>query len=330
MKKEVEISELKASKVAVVIFVSRESLSSFFKTLNTTCEAIKENSTIDVLVNGNPALANEIKNFIHVSLNPNNLAHIRLWSLGLGDKANTWNTYFHRIWNGEDLVFFIDGYVRLQPCSLLRLMQSIKTEPRSFGGTGVPTAGRSAIQIRTSMLSNGGFHGNFCCIRGKVISELRKKKINIPLGLYRVDSLVGAILYFGLNPKENEWKTYRIVVDGSATWDVDTKHWWRWTDVKAKLNQSERQLRGMVENSAVKYFFNIEKELPQNLPVDCHSLIEKWRQLDIHGFRRFLLKHPFAFYAYRRHRERKTDWSKKEDLLLIASLHPNQAAGFKL
>ena len=67
MKKGVQISELKASKVAVVIFVSRESLSSFFKTLNTTCEAIKENSTIDVLVNGNPALANEIKNFLIVN-----------------------------------------------------------------------------------------------------------------------------------------------------------------------------------------------------------------------------------------------------------------------
>lgn len=323
MTEEVNISEPAASCVALVIFVARESLNVFSETLEAACRAMGDDGTIDILVNGNPELAQNIKKVVQQKIGNQSFLRVRVWSLVLGDKANAWNTYLHRIWEGEDLAFFIDGYVRLHQKSLQQLLRSLKANPQALGGTGVPTTGRSAKEIRTRMLIEGGFYGNLCCVKGLVIAEIRRRKIRIPLGLYRVDSLMGAMLYFGLNPKEHIWQTYRIIVDGEASWDLDLKQWWRWSDLMAKKKQIERQLRGSVENAAVKFFFKIVKEKPELLPGDCQSLVQAWEHQDPAGFREFVFRHPLAAMVYWRYRQQTLDWSAKDDLSLLVQM-PNR------
>lgn len=314
-----EISKVLDSRVALAVFVSRESVETCRKTFESACRAIPEGGGIDFLVNGNPALARSIGKLVQLS-NILILPRVRVWSLPLGDKANAWNIYFHRIWSGEKLVFFIDGYVRLRFDSLQNLQRSLGANIFALAASGVPTIGRSATRLRRQMLIQGGFHGNLCCVKGDVIAELCRRNIRIPLGLYRVDSFLGGILSFGLNPRHNLWDSARIVVDGEASWDVDAKQWWRWTDLKAKLSQVERQLRGKMENEAVKFFFTVLNFQPEQLPMNCRDLIHAWKQADAQGFRRFVLCHPLAAFACRRHFRRDFDWSKMEEVYLLTQM----------
>jgi hypothetical protein len=229
-----------------------------------------------VLVNGNPGLANALAERMTLAPVAPGFHVVNIWSIAQGDKANAWNQYIHAIWSGQPLAFFIDGYVRLNPDSVALLGDAIAANPGLLGGTGLPSTGPSAKAIRASMAQHGGFHGNFCCITGSVIGQLRQRHITLPLGLYRVDSLMGALLSFGLRPENNDWDRHRILVHPTATWQTDPKHWWRPADLKAKLKRVFRQSRGMLENEAVKHHFLIKKLSPEQLPHTAAALVASW------------------------------------------------------
>jgi len=98
---------------------------------------------------------------------------LKVWSIHYGDKANAWNQYFHTIWSGEQLAFFTDGYVRLRPDALRLLGNAVMSKESVLGGSGVPSVGRTAKKLTAHMISAGGFHGNFCCVKGCVIYEFK-------------------------------------------------------------------------------------------------------------------------------------------------------------
>ena len=261
---------------AVVIFAARETVDVLLQSVRTACIAGRGRADIDVLVNGNPSLASELAARLTQVSVLSGAPVVNIWSIAQGDKANAWNQYIHRIWSGQPLAFFIDGYVRLNPDSVALLGEAITANPSLLGGTGLPSTGPSAKAIRASMAQHGGFHGNFCCITGNVIGQLRQRRIALPLGLYRVDSLMGALLSFGLHPENNDWNRHRILVHPTATWQTDPKYWWRPADLKAKLKRVFRQSRGMLENEAVKDHFLICKLRPEQLPATVTALVLGW------------------------------------------------------
>jgi hypothetical protein len=275
----------------VVVFAARENVRSLCRTLNavsTAASLCPASTVIDVLVNGNDELATTLSNELQ-SRSPRvcplggKSQSIRVWSIPVADKANAWNSYVHSIWNGEGVSFFVDGYARPHPLALNNLGVAVIESDFALGGTGVPTCGRSAPALAASMKKNGGFHGNLCCIGGATLSELKLRGIRIPLGLYRTDALMGALLSFALDPSRHEWDHSRIAVVGEATWDVDPKHWWSIKDIRSQLARLFRQHRGALENEAVKYLLAIRREPPETLPGNAKALLLKWLELDPQG-----------------------------------------------
>lgn len=316
---------LRRSDMVLAIFLGRESLETSSRTLSLALQAVPEDTTIELLVNGNPALANALVAFLQQQGGEYLPSRVRVWNIALGDKANAWNIYIQYIWAGETLAFFIDGYIRLFPDSLRSLVRALEARPSALGGTGVPSVGRSSGALRSEMLAHGGFHGNLCCIRGAVIAELRRRNVRIPLGLYRVDSLMGAILAFGLNPADNAWEMSRIVVAGDSSWDLDMKSLWRWDDWVGKRKQLERQFRGEIENAAVKFFFTVLKLQPEKLPADVRALVEGWKVVDQTGFQRFVRSHPLSALAYRRHCRQLLNWSSKDEAQIFEQMWPSDS-----
>ena len=261
---------------AIVVFAARETVDVLLQSVRAACVAGQGRAHIDVLVNGNPGLANALAARMTLAPVAPGFPVVNIWSITQGDKANAWNQYIHAIWSGQPLAFFIDGYVRLNPDSVALLGDAIAANPALLGGTGLPSTGASAKAIRASMAQHGGFHGNFCCVTGSVIEQLRQRHIALPLGLYRVDSLMGALLSFGLDPVNNNWDRHRILVHPTATWQTDPKYWWRPADLKAKLKRVFRQSRGMLENEAVKHHFLIRKLSPEQLPATATALVLDW------------------------------------------------------
>lgn len=240
--------------------------------------AAHDRADIDVLINGNAPLAEELANQLCIPTLAPESPRVRVWSISVGDKANAWNQYIQHVWSGEDIAFFMDGYVRLNPDAVSLLGDAVVARTDVLGGTGAPKTGRTAAAIRAQLTREGGFHGNFCCIKGSAIEQLRQRRIALPFGLYRVDSLMGALLSLGLHPESNAWDASRIFFHPDASWQTDPKRWWRIDDIRAQFKRVFRQSRGVLENLAAKDHLRTRKQTAESLPATVSELVLDWVQ----------------------------------------------------
>jgi len=265
---------------ALVIFACRESLPQLRQTLKAARVAASTCAVIHLLVNGNPALANalavELTQQSSGTPKEGSGPDLKVWSIPLGDKANAWNQFIHQIWAGEAIAFFIDGYVRLNADAVKLLGNAVEANAQALGGTGVPTMGRSAMALRENMIINTGFHGNFCCIKGDTLRQMRDDKIRLPLGLYRTDSLMGAFLCYALDPGRHDWEDFRIHVHPTASWQIDPARWWRFNDVRTYIKRYFRQVRGKLENGAFADHLANRRCSPAELPATAKELVLEW------------------------------------------------------
>ena len=291
----------------IVIFASRETLATLLKTLHAATAAAQGLANIEVLVNGNLQLAADVVGHFRdaeaavgeVVASASAWPRVRIWSIPFGDKANAWNQYIHQIWVGEEIAFFVDGYVRLNADAVGLLGEAVKSDERALGGCGVPTTGRSAKALRHNLIVNTGFHGNFCCIKGQAMAQMRRSHISLPVGLYRTDALMGAFLCYAMNPATNVWEDHRILVHPTASWDVDLARWWRPRDLVAIFKRYGRQARGRLENKAIANHLAIRRLAPQALPGSATEMVLEWASRCPADLQSIISRDPLARWALR-------------------------------
>ncbi|MDR3369912.1 hypothetical protein [Rhodoferax sp.] len=280
---------------AVVIFACRESPLQLRRTLEAALRSAAHCSVVHLLVNGNPTLADALAAELRLRQGalelPPASPDLKVWSIPLADKANAWNQYLHRLWAGEEITFFVDGYVRLNPDAVTLLGNVVAANAQALGGSGVPTMGRSAKAIRETMILNTGYHGNFCCIKGDTIGQMRAKQIRLPVGLYRTDSLMGAILSYSLDPSTHVWDDVRIQVHPTASWQIDAAKWWRMNDLQAFFRRRLRQARGELEKAAFSEHLAKRRRVPAELPDTTKELVSAWVTTCPEDYKRLARKH---------------------------------------
>lgn len=260
----------------VAVFASRESPDELKATLTAIQVAIKKPTTVDVLVNGNRALAENTMVIIATLPQNNNLAKFRLWFIALGDKAHAWNVYLHNLWAGDGIAYFIDGYARPYPNALALLEQGLCTSTVALGASGVPTMGNSSAKLRAEQIQDRGIHGNMFCLHTDTMRTLRASGFRLPLGIYRMDSTIGAVIKYSFNPRNNNWNPERIFVESEASWSTDKKHWWYYSEMKGQFKRRIRQAQGDLENRAMRHHLSICKRAPQDMPVTITELVAIW------------------------------------------------------
>lgn len=300
----------KSSLWAVAIIAARETP----ETLRATIQAAEQASSgtdtvIDVLVNGNPALAKEIASWLKSS--PGMDAAIRVWSIPKGDKAHAWNEYVHRIWPLGRTAFFLDGYAQPRPDSLAQLAASLEQDAEILGATGVPSAGRSASRSRARMLVRGGFQGNMHVIAPEAMQTLHTTGFRLPLGLYRTDSLIGALLIFGLDPAANTWNRRRIAVSPDATWDIPGKTSLSMNNLLGQFKRRLRQAQGDIENRAVNDHLSVRKAPINEMPRTARELVLAWIDAHPREARRLYIENPLRLHAANKLRAPQ-DWTDAE------------------
>jgi hypothetical protein len=307
---------------SIAILSSREDAETLSATIKAAIAASCDKKTvIDVVINGNSDLGEKIgKRVSAMGQRGQKPVVLRVWDIGLADKAHAWNTFAHRIWPGSDIAYFIDGYAQVMPNALELLEAGLKSNAMALGATGVPTMGRSAETLRQNMVRNGGIHGNLYAVRGDVMMELRNSRFRLPLGLYRTDPLLGAAINFGLDPVGNAWDPRRILVVPEATWFVRVASAWRTKDLKSHWMKMVRQAWGRLENSAVREHMAVRRKPPQDLPETARDLVLAW--INSHPSRAawLNLRHPLCLLAVIKARRRR-DWSQRNNPPgLIASI----------
>lgn len=261
--------------VNLVVFAARETVEVLTGTLSHAITAIPLGSRIDVLVNGNVELAVKTQRWVEESFEPSSSRPV-IWSIETGDKGNAWNQHIHNIWPGVGHTIYIDGYVHISFDSVNAILATLSRDG-VMGSSAIPSSGASAQTLKKMMREHGGFHGNFCAISATALEKLRCQKIFIPLGMYRVDSIMGAFLAFGLDNTKHDWNPFRYIpVSTGATWRSETRKWYRPSDVRAWVRRNRRQRKGKLENSVVKFFLTRKKSRPQDLPRTMRHMFVTW------------------------------------------------------
>lgn len=299
--------ETKTASWSVAISSSRETPATLVRCIDAAVAACQGHSAIiDVLINGNPGLAVQMKESLRVELAGD--ISVRLWSIFAADKAHAWNEYVHRIWPPGSTAFFIDGYAEVKQEALAALAHGMDHSADVLGATGVPTCGRSAAMLREQMLKSGGIHGNLYSICSEAMAGLRERGFKLPLGLYRTDPLIGSVLMFRLDPGAYAWEARRVAVVASATWDVQGMAELTLKNLRTQAKRMLRQAQGDLENRAVREHMAIRKLPPQHLPATTNALVNGWLASQPEQARALFLKRPACYYAARKLREER-DWS---------------------
>lgn len=313
---------------AVAIFAARETAGTLASCLQAALQSCGSKRTvIDVLVNGNRALADQFSQYVddfklrRTGKQSAGNAVVRVWFIPFGHKAHAWNVYLHTIWPGGDVNYFIDGYVQVRPDAFMLLDERLTATTGALGATGIPTSGRSARKLAKQMLTEGGMHGNLHAIRGSALSNMKQTGFRLPLGLYRTDSLIGAVLMFRLDPAKNAWDAKRVVVHPQVTWHVAPASLWTPKDLSAQYKRKLRQAQGALENRAVREHLAIGKRDPVLLPRTANELVNRWLADHPEQAKKAFLSQPLTFYAARKLR-RHRDWS-------IADLPPVLTCEFR-
>lgn len=264
---------------SISIFAYRETkktlLTSINKCIIAAAKTSKSTGTkviINVLINGNEDLFNQIEQDQSQLWTHDSKLQINIYYFPFGDKANTWNQYFHYIGPNAKFHVFIDGYVFVHSDTFEKIANEYKTKA-FLGATGVPTSGRSASALRKSMLRYGGIHGNLCIFTDIVKNEICKHNFFIPVGLYRTDPLIAAIVNFNFAPKSNEWDNSRIRVIENLTWDIESKKYFSLSFIMGHYKRLKRQIQGQFENQAIRNLLAVKKIEISDLPPDVETLL---------------------------------------------------------
>lgn len=284
---------------SVTIFAARESTEELLRTIEAACQAVRERPVhLEVMVNGNESLARKLAALVEQRSWPSAQARVRVWFAPLGDKSNTWNAALHQVWDGEELAFFIDGYVTLLPGALDVMGREVLADTQALGGTATPSGGRGDAAVRRAMLKDGGMHGNLCCLKASTVRELRQRGIRLPCGLYRGDGLMGAFLAIRLDPHA-DWVPGRIHVVDRPSWSVPRRPLLSLASWRTVWNRRIRQARGRFENLALKDWLRVRCLPLEQLPTDIESLLTSWAQTHDEEFQRELRRDWFARRAWR-------------------------------
>jgi hypothetical protein len=296
--------------LSIVIFSSRDPAATVLQAIEYALIAAGSYSyQLHLFFNGDEQRAKTLTDLIRQHYPQ---ASVQVWFFALADKANCMNLYWHQVKPAARMHFFVDGYVRLQPDSFSQLIKAHQTST-AHAFTGIPANGRSSAKLRRQMLSTGGIHGNLYMLPEACLQQLRAVQFYLPLGIYRTDPTMAALLCFDFQPQSQPWQPERIQVVAAAGWQFEQLRWYKLKDLKADLLRKKRQAQGYIENKAVRQLFAIEKQPAAALPEFATDLCLHYLQQHPLSWREYL-RNPLLYFAIKDLKQRQSQQAKLAEL----------------
>ena len=133
-------------------------------------------------------------------------SRVHLVSIRLGDKCNAWNVFVHDtvpdLCPRQEIYFFMDGDARAMPGSFSAMARVLRHEPQANAVGAPPASGRSMAHDRAELLEERGLVANLYALRGSFVDRCRSVGVRIPLRLEGDDGLIGALVRWDLNPRQ--------------------------------------------------------------------------------------------------------------------------------
>jgi glycosyltransferase involved in cell wall biosynthesis len=233
----------------IAVFAHNES-QNITACLESVKRAIKVGDSCYVLNNGSSDNTGTLVNeFIKTN------SFCNLIAIEMGDKANAWNVFVHELNITASLFCFLDGDCVITPNSIDALEKCSKDNPFANAVAALPHE-QTSKKNREEMLRDGGLAGNLYALSRNFVDRIRSNNIRLPLGLIGDDSLIGALIYWDLNPTENDWDKRRIAPCEEATFSYEPLSIFSSRDIKLyyrrKLRYSLRHFQMMLFKPLLK------------------------------------------------------------------------------
>ena len=202
-------------------------------------------------------------------------ASIAIYTIPHGDKANAMNRFYYQLRETAAFYFFVDAYARIAPNALAELESCLATRPDVVAATGIAANGRTMRLHSIPTLEGGGqLHGQLHALRADFIDRLMERKIRLPIGLYYGDGLVGSMAMHDLDPLSIAWDPKRIGASPGATYEIPVLSPFRLQDLKRQYHRKIRQMRGRLENLAIRGI--VYRQGYAGLPEYADDMIEDY------------------------------------------------------
>lgn len=148
---------------------------------------------------------------------------IKVHQLAIGDKANAWNEYVHRIAPADaDMHVFLDGDVR--PCkgAFASLAHALEGTPEALAAAALPGAGRSRRRWAANLFVNRWLSGNLYAISGQCLAGLRTMDFRMPIGAVGEDGILSYALVTDLEGGTDDSRRDRIAIAAGAMFEFDS------------------------------------------------------------------------------------------------------------
>ncbi len=205
---------------------------------------------------------------------------IQVFQISAGDKANAINQFVHKLRSPARAYGSVDGYAYIAPESFGAMEERLNNDPHAMAVTGICENGRTMKLATEQTLTVGGvLHGQFHAFRRDFFDRMVARGIKLPVGTYRGDGLLGSMAAHNLDAITEPWDNRRIVGIPEAKYEIPMLSPFSADDLRRHLRRTVRQMRGTIENAAIKDV--IYREGYEGLPPDSTELIKSY--LASHG-----------------------------------------------
>ena len=194
--------------------------------------------------------------------------HTMLVEMDVADKATAINHFLYS--SAGDLVFFVDGYVLVQPEAFDALAAAMRANKHANAASGVAVNGRTEAAF-TQAPTHGRMSGGLFCLRMSFVNRLTLAGIALPAGLYRGDGLLGSMACYNLDPVSKPWNAFLCLSVQGARYEIYSLSLWRPSHYRRAFRRKVRQMRGLLENAAIKSI--VHQRGFTALPRDCNAMI---------------------------------------------------------
>jgi hypothetical protein len=207
------------------------------------------------------------------------------------------NQFFYEAREDARLYFFVDGYTKISPTAFQAMDACLSGHSDVVAATGVAANGRTMHLATPVTLARGGhLHGQLHALRRNFIDRLVARRIRLSIGLYYGDGLIGSMAMHDLDPLHIQWDTTRIAGVAEAAYYIPTLSLYRIPDIRRQFNRKVRQMRGRLENAAIRSI--VYQTGYEGLPEYSDTMIQSF--LAKHGMPPVsLLDQPFMALAKR-------------------------------
>jgi len=212
-------------------------------------------------------------------------AEAQVFTIAYADKSNAINVFLHDLRADAGLYVFVDGSVTIGPGAIAAAEARLAACPDALAASGVAGNGRTEVRTNRACVEVGGIlRGQFFALRPDFVGRMVAGGIRLPVGLYRGDGLIGSMAAHDLDAPGKPWENRRIVGVPEAVFDIDALSPFRLRDLRRQFGRKIRQMRGRLENAAIKQIVHARGYAA--LPAYADDMIAD-----------FLAKHPVPAVA---------------------------------